>query len=698
MAASSYTQGTSALFSIDTPLGTDKLLLQGFKGSEGISRLFHFDLNLLSEDSNIDFTKIIGQTVTITLNPAAGTPRYLCGVISRFGQGGSGQTFTSYYAEMVPWLWFLTRNADCQIFQSMKVPDIISKVFNDLGYKDHIDKTGGTYDSLDYCVQYRESSFNFVSRLMEEYGIFYYFQHEQGKHTLVLADPSANIPDCPVQSEFQVEVDNVANADYDVITGWRSEREMRTGKYTLTDYNFETPSTNLLATVSTIDTVGGNSGLETFDYPGKYTTKNDGATLVKTRMEEEESLYNVSRGSSNARSMVSGYKFTLKNYYRNDANIAYLLTDIEHNASTDTYSSGGGRVGDRYSNAFRCIPASVSYRPLRVTPRPVVYGPQTAVVVGNQGDEICVDNYGRIKVQFFWDRKGQKNASSSCWIRVSHLFAGKGWGAVFTPRVGQEVIVDFLEGDPDQPLITGRLYNADQMPHDTLPANMNYSGIISRSTKDGAADNFNVFQYDDTKGSEILWLGAEKDMKLTAKNDQEIDVKNDQIINITQNRTETVSKGNETVTISNGTRTHTVYGNETLEVQSGNRVVKIDQGNDAHTISQGNRTVTISAGNDTLKISQGNLTISASAGTISVTAAQSITFTCGESSIALSPSGITITATQVTISAQMSCTISAGVGMTITGGVSVTISAGATMSVTAGAMLSLSGTMTSINS
>jgi type VI secretion system secreted protein VgrG len=698
MGASNYTQGTTALFSIDTPLGTDKLLLQGFKGTEGISRLFHFDLNLLSEDSSIDYTDIIGETVTITLNQAGGTPRYISGVISRFGQGGSGETFTSYYAEMVPWLWFLTRNADCQIFQNVTVPNIITTVFQNLGYKDYSDETKGSYQPLEYCVQYRESSFNFVSRLMEEYGIYYFFKHEQGKHTLVLADDSSAVSDCPVQSSFEVDIESTANVESDVITGWRTEYEMRTGKYTLTDYYFVTPSASLLATASTLDSVGGNTSLETFDYPGKYTTNDDGQTLATTRMEEEEALYNVSRGTSNARSMVSGYKFTLTDYYRSDANTSYLLTDIEHNASTDTYGTGKGR-GDRYSNAFRCVPASVTYRPLRVTPRPVVYGPQTAVVVGNSGDELTVDKYGRIKVQFFWDRKGQKNASSSCWIRVAQIWAGATWGALFLPRIGQEVIVNFEEGDPDRPIVTGSVYNANMMPPGTLPNNMNISGIRTRSTKSGGTDSANVLTFDDTMGSEVFYMRAEKDMAIRVQNNEDLHVYNNQTITVDQDRTETVTKGNESVTIKQGTRTHTVSGDDSLTVQQGNRsvtvstgkdtltvstgdhVVTVSTGNDTHTVSTGNRSVTVSMGNDSLAVSMGNHSIDVSAGSSSTTAMQSITLTCGGSSITIGPSSIQISSPSITISGDAEVQMS-----------------GAMINVEADGILGLTGAMTNINS
>ena len=311
MGSSSYIHGGASLFTITTPLGPDKLLLKGMTGSEGMSRLFRFDLDLLSEDPDIDFTQIIGKNVTIAATQADNTPRYFNGIISRFSQAGADETFTSYRAEMVPWLWLLTRTADCKIFQQMKVTDIIKQIFGTVSSAAFTDSTKATYQKLDYCVQYRETAFNFVSRLMEEYGIYYFFQHGKSSHTLVMGDdPSANA-NLSGQNSFRFYFQTHDVLDEDVVDGWEAEQEMRTGKCTLTDYNFETPGTSLLTSTSTIDSVGGNTNYDTYDYPGKYLTQSDGTTLTKIRMQEEEAVYKVIHGTSDARSMVSGYKFTL---------------------------------------------------------------------------------------------------------------------------------------------------------------------------------------------------------------------------------------------------------------------------------------------------------------------------------------------------------------------------------------------------
>jgi type VI secretion system secreted protein VgrG len=698
MGGSSYTQGTTALFSIDTPLGTDKLLLQGFKGSEGISRLFRFELDLLSEENSIDYTQIIGKSVTITLNQSGGTPRYFNGIVSRFGQGSSNGTITSYQAEMVPWLWLLTRATDCKIFQSMTVMEIIKAVFSGLSLQDFQDSTKATYSSLDYCVQYRESDFNFVSRLMEENGIYYYFTHEDGKHTMVLADDSTSSNALPGTSAYPLDMEYTANTD-DVITGWLAEKELRTGKYTVNDYNYLTPSTSLLQTANTIDSIGGNSSYETYDYPGKFLTSNQGQSLSNLRMQEEESVFQIFNGSSNVRGLSTGYKITLQQHYLDSMNADYFLTDVVHTAHTDTYGTSGGLQGDHYSNSFRCIPSGVHYRPLRLTPRPTIPGPQPALVVGPSGEEIYTDKYGRIKVQFYWDRLGKRNETSSCWIRVAQIWAGATWGALFLPRIGQEVMVDFLEGDPDQPLVTGSVYNASMMPPGDLPGTMNLSGIRTRSTKGGGDHDASLIAFDDTKGSEKVYLTAQKDMSFWAKNNEAHTVKNNQTIDITNNRTETIEQGNESVSIKQGTRTHTVSGDDSLTVQQGNRsvtvstgkdtltvstgdrVVTVSTGNDSHTVSMGNRSVTVSMGNDSLTVSLGNHSINVSAGSSSTTAMQSITLTCGGSSITISPTSISLSAPTIAISGDAEVDVS-----------------GAMVSVEADGMLSLSGAMTSINS
>jgi type VI secretion system secreted protein VgrG len=544
-----YTQ-EKRLIAIDTPLGKDALLLESFAGHESISRLFSFSAELLSENSAISFDQIVGQRVSISITQVGGDTRYINGFVSRFSQSGADARFTHYQAEVVPWLWFLTRSAACRIFQNMTVPDIITKVFTDLGFNDSKKSLQGTYQQWDYCVQYRETAFNFVSRLMEQEGIYYFFEHEKDKHTLVLADrPSVHKP-CPSQPKGRLDYTQGGFLQEDVIHDWQMEQELRTGNYSLKDYNFETPSTDLGVKEPSIINVDGNSKYEIYDYPGEYATKSDGETIAKTRMQEEETTNLLATGSSNCRGFIAGFRFDLTGHSRKDMNKSYVLTEVHHSASVgESYHDESSAEGEQYSNHFACIPQSVPFRPARHTPKPAVQGPQTAVVVGKSGEEIWVDKYGRVKVQFFWDREGKKDENSSCWVRVSQPWAGKNWGAVWIPRIGQEVIIDFLEGDPDQPIITGRVYNAEQMPPYTLPDNQTRSTFMSRSSKGGGSANYNEIRFEDKKGSEQIFVNAEYDMDHRVEHDSREFVGNDRHLIIKANQNEKVEGDrNEQVT------------------------------------------------------------------------------------------------------------------------------------------------------
>ncbi len=573
----SFTQA-NRLIAIDTPLGTDVLLLQGFSGREGISQLFKFDLNLLSDNNAIDFTEIIGQTVTIRVLLSDGTSeRYFNGYVSRFAQSGSGTQFTNYQMEVVPWLWFLTRSADCRIFQNETIPDIIQEVFSTAGYSDFKNSLTGSYDPLEYCVQYRETDFNFVSRLMEQYGIFYYFEHEDGKHTLVLADSPSAIQSCPDQSSANYNQSSGDLDSEDVITSWLMEQELRTGKYSLTDYNFETPKTSLMSNEPTVVEVGGNTNFEIYDYPGDHLTPSQGGAVAKLRMQEEEASHLVVNGASVCRAFTSGYKFDLKEHPRDDMNDSYVLTEIQHVASVGSYAMGSSDSAAQYTNHFTCIPASVPFRPPRVTPKPFVQGPQTALVVGKSGEEIWVDKYGRIKVQFYWDRLGQKDENSSCWIRVSQPWAGKGWGAVWIPRMGQEVVVSFIEGDPDRPLITGRVYNADQTTPYALPDHQTVSTFMSKSSKGGASANYNEIRFEDKTGSEQIFINAERDMDQRVEVDSREFIGSNRHLNVGANQTENIG-ADKHLTVANN-QLESIGKNMSLTV--GNDLVEAI-GNDQH--------------------------------------------------------------------------------------------------------------------
>jgi type VI secretion system secreted protein VgrG len=673
-----YTQ-ENRLLAIDTPLGKDVLLLQALTGHEGVSRLFSFDLELLAYDNDsISFKDIVGQNVTITIQLPDGTPRYINGYVSRFAQGSTDERFfTRYTAEVVPWLWFLTRHADCRIFQNKTTPDIISDVFGLFSFAKFRKNLHATYPRLEYCVQYRETAFNFVSRLMEEFGIFYYFDHStQGQHTLVLADSSAGLQACP-GSPFSYGTMTGGLENPEVIDAWHIEQELRTGKYTVTDYNFTTPSTSLRAENPTVVSVTPNQSLEIFDYPGLHTTKDEGDTVAKTRMQEEEASHLLATGSGNCRGFMSGYTFELQNHDRADQNTTYLLTEVQHVASAGETYVAGTEGTEHYSNHFTCIPSSIAYRPARLTPKPFVQGPQPALVVGKSGEEIWVDNYGRVKVQFYWDRQGQKNENSSCWIRVSQPWAGQGWGAIWIPRIGQEVIVSFLEGDPDRPLITGRVYNADQMPPYDLPANQTRSTFQSRSSKGGGASNYNELRFEDKAGSEQIFINAEKDMDHRVENDSREYIGNNRHLIVNASQFELVNtdkhghvKGKHNEKIE-GDKSLQVGGN-CMETITGNHSVQIKGDRKESIAGNDSRTV----GGDVKEQVTGDMSLSVT-GAQKETIASDVSRTVSGSIKEQVASGFSQQVGQSSnVQTGQSYNLTAGMSINLEGGMSVNIQAG----------------------
>jgi type VI secretion system secreted protein VgrG len=549
-----FTQ-TSRLISIYVAgVPADKLLLASFKGHEAMSRLFSFTLELLMSASDpvtleatdpVQFEDVIGKNATISVTLPDDTQRYFSGIVSQFAITAVDVKFVHYEMEVVPWTWLLTRYADCKIFHNKTVGDIIQKVFSDRSFSDFKMSLTATYPVLEYCVQYRETDFNFISRLMEQFGIFYFFQHEEGKHTMVIADRSSGCDDCwPGHSSFGFDLAaGGLNAD-DVVTSFTTEQLLKSGLYTLIDYNFQTPANILQSQDPTLYSVGGNAKLELFDYPGLYINNTDGKAMAKRRMEEVEAGHLVAHGSGVCRAFTSGTKFTLTAHPQDELNEEYLITEVQHRATVAGNYTGDGSAGE-YSNHFTCIPDSVAFRPARVTPKPFVQGPQTAVVVDSNpdggsssggGNEIWVDSFGRVVVRFPWDRAG----ACSCWVRVSQDWAGQGWGSITIPRVGQEVIVSFLEGDPDRPIITGRVYNAIQTVPYPLPSNQTRSTFMTRSSKGGSASTYNELRFEDLKGQEQVFLRAQFDYDTQVLHDSREAIGNQRSLTVTKNQLESV--------------------------------------------------------------------------------------------------------------------------------------------------------------
>jgi type VI secretion system secreted protein VgrG len=568
--SSSFVQAESRLLHLTTPLGGDVLLLTGFTGREEMSRLFAYDLEMLSENDNIAAKEIVGKAVGWSVSHINVEPRNFHGMVKRFTAGPrTFRQYRSYRAEVVPWLWFLTRTMDCRIFQNKTAPEIIEQIFKDFSFTDYQLNTSRSYEKRVYCVQYRETAFNFVSRLMEEEGLFYFFVHDKSKHTLVIGDRTSHYKTC---SEGTVIYDAGSRAE-NHITTWDHRYEFRSGKWAFNDYNFETPSTSLLANTSTLVDLPNISKYELYDYPGLYMVKADGDGDAKIRIEEEECPYNLVVGASRNCTFTPGHKFTLDGHEVDAENGGYLVTMVEHSATDESIMGGGG--ASEYSNTFSCIPSSVVFRPERITRKPFVQGPQTALVVGPKGEEIYTDKYGRVKVHFYWDRYDKKDENSSCWIRVSENWAGNKWGIVFNPRIGQEVVVDFLEGDPDRPLITGRVYNAEQMPPYELPTHQSKSVIKTRSTKEGTPDEFNELYFEDKKGEELIYFHAQKNFIRYVENNDTLTVgwKN-------QNYCD---DGSQKIDIWNNQETHIGYGLD--KCKEGNQKITIFN-NQVYTIGE----------------------------------------------------------------------------------------------------------------
>jgi type VI secretion system secreted protein VgrG len=705
-------------------LGPDDLLLSELKGQESISALFSFTLQCVSEvPAKIKLDDMLNKKASIRVRLNDGSDRYIHGIVFRAScdgrEVGGDNRFTNYTVEVVPWLWLLTRTVDCRIFQNKSVPDIIQQIFKDLGLTDFKLELMGSFEPRDYCVQYRESDFHFVSRLMEEEGIFYYFEHAKDKHTLVLVNANSSCKPCPKAEKVRFEPEKGMGEWEDRIYQWSERSEWRSGKFTYRDHHFEMPDKTMNYSAPTSKAIGGNDKFDLYDYPGRYAmqfhnkegtaakSEQLGEKYVKLRIQEEEAQHKGAKGESNCRAFFPGAKFKFEGAPGFTAG-EYVLTSVQHWCRVQTNFVSGDEGGETYSNAFTCVPLAVPFRPQRTSPKPIVHGSQTAVVVGLKGEEIDTDKYGRVKVQFPWDREGKNDQDSSCWVRVGTPLAGKNWGMIHIPRIGQEVIVDFLEGDPDQPIIIGSVYNADQMPPYELPANKTQSGIVSRSTLKGSPENFNEICFEDKKGSELIYIRAEKDQTIAVENDESHwvghdrlkTIDNDETTLVHNNRTETVDN-NETITI-HGNRTEEVDKDETITIHK-NRTETVDK-NESITIGE-NRTEAVGK-NESVSIGQSrdntigkdesisigggrtesvakdeSVSISGArshsvgkddslsvAKNLSISAGDSITLTTGAASIVLKKDGtITISGKDITINGSGAITAKASKNMTLKG-------------------------------
>jgi type VI secretion system secreted protein VgrG len=660
------------LLAVTTPAGKDVLLLNSFSGVEGISRPFRFDLELVSEIAAGNPTKVkphdlVGQAFTISIALEGGQQRFVNGLCESFSVGRQDDEFVYYKADVVPWFWFLSLASNCRIFQKKTVPDIIQQVFSDHGYHDFQISLNKSYTPWDYCSQYRETDFAFVSRIMEAEGIFYYFQHDSGKHAMILSDDPSSYKVLPLEIRFNYAfVTGVQEDLQDTIRTWNSEERVHSGKWTTRDFHHEMPTNNLQITEPSTAVASSVQNLEIYDFPGEHAKKfNDpaqrlgdihpeGEKLNKNRMEELEATRVEYSGISRCRAFTSGYKITV-----NGAPAAgtYLLTAVTHRAFQMPDYQNREMAPDAYTNEFRCIDASVPFKPPQETPKPVISGLQTALVVdessAGNSEEIWPDKYGRIRARFPWDR----DAKYTCWLRVIQPWAGKAWGHQWLPRTGDEVAVSFLEGDPDQPVVVGSIYNSDNMPIFSLPDNKTQSGILTHSTPNGGSSNYNMLRFEDKKDSEEIYIQAEKDWNSLIKHDETRTVKNNRTTKIHVDESRTVETGNDTIDIQQGKRTITVMGDLSTTVKTGDNSIAIQAGKRTITVMSdisetsqtGNISTTADVGNISTQATLGNITIQADVGSISISGLQGVTISCGASSISMTPASISISAPMVMI-------------------------------------------------
>ena len=642
------TQETRSL-KLKTPLGDDVLLLTGFKGHEELSQLFRFELDLISDDDNVRAPDVVGKNITFSISMADGSPRFFNGFVTQFGAGDERQGRRTYRAEVVPWLWFLSQTADCRIFQNKKVPQIIEQIFGDLGFSDYEPNFQQPHLPREYCVQYRETDFEFISRLMEEEGIFYYFRHEDGKHTLVLADHKGAYYDCE-ENSVDYPTNTTSQALQDHLTSWVHQFSFRPGRWAQTDYNFTTPSTSLMSQSKTVLKIAGMDKYEIYDYPGSFPDKGAGTALTKLRMEEVESAHDVVQGSAQCKSFTPGGRFTIGSHPSSDEEgKSYVIRSIDHEAEETLAYETGAAISVKYANRFTCNPDSVVFRAPRQTRKPVVHGVQTAVVVGPPGEEIHTDEYGRVKVQFHWDREGKKDENSSCWVRVSQSHGGSGFGAMNIPRMGEEVILSFLEGNPDRPIITGRVYHKESMPPYGLPDAKVICGMKSKTYK---GSGYNEYIMDDTPGGELIREHGQYDKDSTIEHDLREHVLNNRSRDVSVN--ETVSIGsNQSISVGadrsvsvGGKQTITVGANHSESIGANHeQVIAAEQstsiGSTQKVVVGATRNTSINA-DDQLNVS-GKLTIGAG-GDVEISSGSKITLTVGGSSITIEDAKITIKA------------------------------------------------------
>lgn len=664
---------------VTSPLGTDVLLFRRVQCSEALGRLFELRVQLASTRADIATADVLGQPLTVTLDLEDGAKRHFHGIVTRFACLGHRDGMPAWEAIVHPALWLLTRASNCRIFQDKTALDIVKAVCGDSAYgglvKIDASKLAAAPARRDFCVQYRESDFDFVSRLLEEEGIYYYFRHEAAAHTMVLADgygahaSAAGYATLP----FWDEQEGRRAPEKSVTRMWPAGA-VQSAEYALNDYDFEQPAAVRnagLLVKSAIAAPFVSQRFRQYDWPGRYKAAGAGESRARARMEALHGQGEQVDGSTNARGLAAGALFKLAEHPRADQNREFLVTATSLEFATSAYGSGGAQGAFEFQCAFQAVGKEHSYRPPRIAARPFVHGPQTAMVVGKAGEETWTDRHGRIKVQFHWERERHDDETSSCWVRVQQGWAGKGWGMLFIPRIGMEVVVSFLEGDPDQPLVTGCVYNADTVVPYDLPANQTRSTIRTNSSKGGGG--YNELRFEDKKGAEEVYVQAEKDYNRVVKNndtlkvgfekkdkgdqtiaichDQSLDVGNDRKVHVVNDETVKVD-ANQAIEIGNDRSVH-VVNDESVKVDA-NQAIEVGKDRSVHVGKD--ESVKVDAHQ---KIDVGQ--------TIVIEAGTSIELKVGASSVKIEPAKITLKSAQIAVEADGVVSIKAGGMLTAEG-------------------------------
>jgi type VI secretion system secreted protein VgrG len=562
-----------------------QLLIESFKGREGLSQAYSFELLLVCEDSGVELKSMMGQLVTIEIELATGSPRYLAGYLTRFASIGSDGGMARYTATLNPWFSMLKNRFDTRIFQGNTVEEVVTQVFALCpAFSRHEFRLTKPQKRYTYITQYRETDFNFVQRLLEEEGMFYYFEHTAEGHTMIICDDSSTLVPLPEQPQIRFHTASVTETA-DSITQWSGNRQLQSGKIAVQTFDYRQPNNRLPVTMNSLNKQGDVENFEIYDFPGQYThgTYDEGEALVRLRVEALELKGKSFSGASNCRAMKPGYTFELLQHYDHDQGSAedrqFLLMGVESEGHNN-YLNGHQAS---YYNTFTCVRKKIPFRPQLSTPRPTIPGPQTAIIVGPPGEEIFTDELGRVKIQFHWDRKGQHNDHSSCWVRVAQSGASGGFGSIQIPRVGDEVVVVFLDGNPDRPLVMGSLYNSQNTPPWSLPANKTQSGFLTRSMK-GKGANANFFRFEDKAGAEQVSLHAERNLDTEIEVDESHKVGGNREIHVDGKHSETikletsiaVTDGSYFVTVDKGEVKIKAATSITLEVGASKLIMKSD--------------------------------------------------------------------------------------------------------------------------